>query len=91
MLQQSTGTCVGVQYVDYLLTENVLVRFRDMIYVSDNSELKKVILREFHAKPYSGHLGYHKTLNCSEEVLLLAESKEGCGRVCRQMLGFSDG
>ena len=29
----------------------------------DNSELKKVILREFHEKPYSGHPGYQKTLN----------------------------
>lgn len=40
----------------------VLVRFRDMIYVSNCSELKKLILREFHAKPYLGHLGYQKTL-----------------------------
>jgi hypothetical protein len=30
--------------------------------VPDNSELKKVILREFHVKPYSGHPGYQKTL-----------------------------
>ena len=28
----------------------------------DNSELKKVTLSEFHAKPYSSHLGYQKTL-----------------------------
>ena len=28
----------------------------------ENSELTKLILREFHAKSYSGHLGYHKTL-----------------------------
>lgn len=35
-----------------------LVRFRDMIYVSNNNELKKVILREFQAKPYSGDGGY---------------------------------
>jgi len=41
---------------------NGLVRFRDMIYVSDNSELKKVILREFHAKQYLGHPSYQKTL-----------------------------
>jgi len=39
-----------------------LVRFRDMIYVLNCSELKKLILREFHAKPYSGHLRYLKTL-----------------------------
>ena len=27
-----------------------------------DSELKKLILREFHVKPYSGHPGYQKTL-----------------------------
>ena len=48
-----TGTCtyVGAKDVDYCLMIDGLVRFRDMIYVPDNSELKKVILREFHAKP----------------------------------------
>ena len=39
-----------------------MVKFRDRIYVSDNSELKKVILREFNAKPYSGHPSYQNTL-----------------------------
>ena len=38
-----------------------LVRFRNRIYVSNCSELKKLILREFHAKPNSRHPGYHKT------------------------------
>ena len=33
--------------MDYHLTADGLFRFRDKIYVSDNSELKKVILREF--------------------------------------------
>ena len=49
--------------MDYRLTSDGLVRFRDMIYVADNSELKKVILREFHVKQYSGHPAYQKTLN----------------------------
>jgi len=39
-----------------------LVGFRDKIYVPDDSELKKLILREFHVKPYSGHLGNQKML-----------------------------
>lgn len=56
----STGT--SVQDVDYCLTIDGLIRFRDMIYVSDNNELKKVILRGFHVKPYSSHPGYQKTL-----------------------------
>lgn len=44
--------------MDYCLTTYDLVRFQDRIYVPDNSELKKVTLREFHVKPYSCHLGY---------------------------------
>ena len=48
--------------MDYHLTANGLVRFRDRIFVPDSSELKKVILMAFHAKPYSGHPGYQKTL-----------------------------
>ena len=47
--------------MDYHLT-NGLVRFRDKIYVSDDSELKKLILMEFHAKSYSSHRGYQKML-----------------------------
>ena len=48
--------------MDYHLTTNDLVRFKDMIYVLYDNELKKIILREFHVKPYSGHPGYQKTL-----------------------------
>lgn len=58
----SRGTCIGTgagtQGMDYCLTVDGLVRFKDMIYVSDSRELKKVISREFHAKPYLGHPGY---------------------------------
>ena len=48
--------------MDFCLTLYGFIRFIYKIYVSDNSELKKVIFKEFHVKPYSGHLGYHKTL-----------------------------
>jgi len=44
----STGKGEGLQDVDYYLTIDGLIRFRDIIYVPDNIELKKVILREFH-------------------------------------------
>lgn len=48
--------------MEYHLTMDGLVRFMDMIYVSDDSELKKLILRELHVKPYLGHPRYRKTL-----------------------------
>ena len=53
---------VQVQDFDYRLTIDGLVRFRDRIYVLDDSDLKKAILREFHAKPYSSHPDYQKYL-----------------------------
>lgn len=57
-LQQGTGD----ENVEYHLTTDGLGIFRDRIYVSNDSELKKTILREFHVKLYSSHSGYHKTL-----------------------------
>jgi len=48
--------------VDNPLTTYGLIRYRDKIYVPENNELKKLILREFHANLYSGHPGYQKTL-----------------------------
>ena len=57
-----TTTSVGAQELDYFLTVEGLVRFQDRIYVPDNSELKKVILREFHTKHYSSHPIYQNTL-----------------------------
>ena len=47
---------------EYHLTTDGLARFKNMIYVLDSSELKKLILREFHVNLYSCHSGYHKTL-----------------------------
>ena len=32
------------------------------LVVPDEPEIKKQIMRELHEIPYSGHLGYHKTL-----------------------------
>lgn len=48
--------------VYYFLTVDGLVSFVERISVLDSSELKKVILRGFHVKPYSGHPSYQKPL-----------------------------
>jgi len=46
----------------YFLIAYGLVRFQNKIFVPENSELKKVILRGFHEKPYSGNPIYQKKL-----------------------------
>ena len=62
--------------MNYFLTTDALVRLRDRIYVPDNSELKKVILREFHVKPYSSHLGYQKTLTIVKKLFYYLNLKK---------------
>ena len=57
--------------MDYHLTIDGLIKFRDKIYVPDNSEVKILILKEFHANPYSGHLGYHKTFTSLKKFYYL--------------------
>lgn len=58
------------------ITIDGLVRFMNMIYVPDDSELKKLILRKFHVKPYSGHPGYRKTLPVVKKLYHWMELKK---------------
>lgn len=45
-----------------------LVKFRYMIYVSDDSGIKKLILREFHVNPYLGYRRYQKMLTIMKKL-----------------------
>jgi len=44
--------------------------------VSNNSDLKKLILREFHFKSYLGHLGYPKTLTTIKNLYYWSKLKK---------------
>ena len=86
-----TGTGAGAQGMNYCLKMDGFVRSQDKIYVPDSSELKKVILRKFHVKPYSGHPGYQKTLtmmkifyywlNIKRDVVVFLANCFGCQHV----------
>jgi hypothetical protein len=39
-----------------------LLRFKNKLYIPDSTELKLTVLDEVQKKPYSGHLGYQKTI-----------------------------
>ena len=56
------------------------------LVVPDVPELKKQIMRELHEVPYSGHLGYHKTLKKYTTFLLLARAYLGHTGLCLGML-----
>ena len=60
------------------------------LVVPDDPELKEQIMREMHKIPYSGHLGYHKTLKniqrsfyWPEHTLDIRDFVLGCS-VCQQ-------
>jgi len=67
---------IGDHDVDYHLIADGLVRFRDNIYVMNESELKKTILQGFHAKPYLSHLGYQNTLKMVKNFYYWQNMKE---------------
>ena len=45
-----------------ILGRNGLLRFKNRLYIPNSNELKLTILDKVHKKPYSGHLGYQKTI-----------------------------
>jgi len=53
-----------------------------MIYVLENSELKKLLLREFYVKLLFRSPRISEYIDISEEVLLLVKFEEGNGKVC---------
>lgn len=74
--------------MDYHLTTDGLVRFRDNIYVLDNSELKKIILREFHVKQYSSHLGFQNTLTAVKKFYNWLKLKEEVTKFMARCLDY---
>jgi hypothetical protein len=46
----------------YELREDQILMYRRRVYVSNDQELKNIILSEMHKVPYVGHLGYQKKI-----------------------------
>ena len=50
------------RYKGYKLEEDVLLTYKGRIYIPNVAELRRVVMDEIHHAPYSGHLGYQKTI-----------------------------
>jgi hypothetical protein len=48
---------------DYELGFNRILLYRNIVYASNSSKLRSVILKEMHNVPYAEHLGYQKTIS----------------------------
>jgi hypothetical protein len=49
-------------YKDYMLGEDGILLFWNIVYVPNSQELRNLVLKEMHNVPYAGHLGYQKTI-----------------------------
>ena len=58
--------------------------------MSDNNDLKKLILREFHVKSYSGHLGYQKTLTVVKMLYYWPNLKKEVAKFVARCLDFKE-
>ena len=50
------------KYEGYKLEEDGLLTYKGRIYIPNVSDLRRVVMDEIHQAPYSGHLGYQKTI-----------------------------
>ena len=50
------------RYEGYKLEEYGLITYKGRIYIPNVADLRRVVTDEIHQNPYSGHLGYRKTI-----------------------------
>ena len=46
----------------YKLEEDGLLTYKNRIYIPSVADLRRSVIDEIHQTPYSGHLGYQKTI-----------------------------
>ena len=50
------------KYEGYKLEEDGILTYKSRMYIPNVAYLRRVVMDEIHKTPYSGHLGYHKTI-----------------------------
>jgi hypothetical protein len=62
MMVELKNSVTNSDELDISIDKEGLLKFKNILYVLDSTELKLTILDEVHKKPYSGHPGYQKTI-----------------------------
>ena len=55
------------KYDGYKLEEDGLLTDKNIIYISNVTYLRRVVMDEINQAPYSGHPGYHKTISTARK------------------------
>ena len=50
------------KYEGYKLEEDELLTYKNIVYIPNVADLRRIIMDEIHQAPYSGHPGYQKTI-----------------------------
>jgi hypothetical protein len=56
------------KYEGYQLRVDNLLIYNKRLYVLDSIDLRKLIMDEFHRRPYVGHLGYQKMVTTTRQL-----------------------
>ena len=59
----------------YSLNEKWLLLYKDRLYIPNVPKIKLLILNKIHKTPYSGHLGYRKTITMLRKYYLWPNMK----------------
>ena len=59
-----------MKYEGYQLEGDKLLTYKNRIYIPNVAYLRMIVMDDIHQAPYSGHLGYHKTISISRKQYL---------------------
>jgi hypothetical protein len=68
MMEELQNSFTNSDRLDISIDKQGLLRFKNRLYIPDSTEIKLTILDEVHKKPYSGHLGYQKTITALRKL-----------------------
>ena len=50
------------KYEGYKLEEDEILTYKNIVYIPNVGDLRRIVMDEIHQAPYSGHPGYQKTI-----------------------------
>ena len=61
------------KYEGYKLEEGGLLTYKNIIYIPDVADLRRIVMDEIYQAPYSGHPRYQKTISTARKQYLWLE------------------
>ena len=68
------------KYEGYKLEEDELLTYKNIIYIPNVANLRRIVMDEIHQTSYSGHLGYQKTIATARKQYFWPGMKNGIAK-----------